>query len=79
MAAHGGTGVSLFGSAVRGDDRPDSDVDLLFDLTGDISLLELGRLTEELEALLGVRVDGVPERSVKPAVRARIGQDLAPL
>jgi predicted nucleotidyltransferase/DNA-binding XRE family transcriptional regulator len=79
VAAHGGTGVGLFGSAARGDDRPDSDVDLLVALPDDISLLELGRLTEELEALLGARVDVVPDRSVKPAVRARINQDLVPL
>lgn len=79
VAAHGGTGVGLFGSAARGDDRPDSDVDLLVDLPDDISLLELGRLTEELETLLGARVDVVPERSLKPAVRARIDRDLVPL
>lgn len=79
VAAHGGTGVGLFGSAARGDDRPDSDVDLLVDLPDDISLFEIGRLAEELQALLGARVDVVPERSVKPAVRARINQDLVPL
>lgn len=79
VAAHGGTRVGVFGSAARGDDRPDSDVDLLVDLPAGISLLELGRLTEELESLLGTRVDVVPERSVKPAVRARIDRDLVPL
>lgn len=79
VAEHGGGGVSVFGSAARGDDRSDSDVDLLVDLPADISLLELGRLTEELEALLGARVDVVPERSLKPAVRARIDRDLVPL
>lgn len=76
VAEHGGGGVGVFGSAARGDDRSDSDVDLLIDLPADFSLIELGRLTEDLEALLGARVDVVPERSVKPAVRARIDRDL---
>lgn len=77
--AHGGRGVGVFGSAARGDDRSDSDVDLLVDLPENISLLELGRLTEQLEALLGAPVDVIPERSLKPAVRARIERDLVRL
>lgn len=79
IAEHGGTGAAVFGSAARGEDRPDSDIDLLVDLPADLSLLELGRLTEQLEALLDARVDIVPERSVKPAVRARIERDLVRL
>lgn len=79
VVAHGGAGVGVFGSPARGDDRPDSDVDLLVELPADISPLAIGRLTEELEALLGTRIDVVPERSAKPAVRARIEQDLVSL
>lgn len=76
VAQHGGGQVWLFGSAARGDDGPDSDVDLLVELPADVSLVELGQLSQELEALLGTRVDVVPERSVKPAVRGRIAADL---
>jgi predicted nucleotidyltransferase len=33
-ARHGAGNVAVFGSAARGEDRPDSDVDLLIDVTG---------------------------------------------
>ncbi len=79
VAAHGGGRVWVFGSAARGDDRPDSDVDLLVELPDDVSLIDLGRLSEELEAVLGTHVDVVPERGVKPSVRARISPDLVRL
>ncbi len=79
VAAHGGGAVWVFGSAARGDDRPDSDVDLLVELPADVSLVDLGRLSGELEALLGSAVDVVPERALKPDVRHRIAADLVPL
>lgn len=64
VAAHGGTGIAVFRIAARGDDQSDSAADLLGDLRC--------ALTERLQALLGACVDVVAERSVKPAVRARI-------
>jgi hypothetical protein len=45
--------------------------DLLADVPADIGLFGLGRLRGELEAILGVPVDLVPARGLKPDVRAR--------
>jgi len=73
------TNLRVFGSVARGEDRPDSDVDLLVDLPPDIGLLGLGRVQAELEAILGAKVDLVPASDLKSAVRARAERDLVPL
>jgi uncharacterized protein len=78
-AAHGVSGLRVFGSAARGDDRPDSDVDLLADLPAGMSLFGLGRLQADLEAIVGSRVDLVPAQDLKPDVRSRAGRDLVTL
>ena len=56
----------VFGSVARGEDREDSDVDLLIDVPAGVGLFTLGRCREELEELLGVQVDLVPASDLKP-------------
>src|SRR5580698_3200337 len=77
-AAHGVTNLRVFGSVARGQDRPDSDVDLLADLPPGMGLLGLGRVQAELEDILGARVDMVAG-TLKPEVRARADRELVPL
>jgi predicted nucleotidyltransferase len=70
----------VFGSVARGDDRPDSDVDLLADLPPGLGLLGFGRLLDDLERLLdGTRVDLIPESDLKPEVRDRVEREALPL
>ena len=64
-ARHHGSRVRLFGSVARGDERPDSDIDLLVDFTKDSSLFDLMRLTRELENLLGHPVDVISTGGLK--------------
>jgi uncharacterized protein len=78
-AAHGVSGLRVFGSVARGQDRPDSDVDLLADLPPGMSLFGLGRVQADLEAILGTRVDLVPAQDLKPDVRSRTERDLVAL
>jgi uncharacterized protein len=78
-AAHEVTNLRVFGSVARGEDRPDSDVDLLVDLPPHMGLLGLGRVQADLEAILGVKVDLVPASDLKPDVRARAERDLVTL
>ena len=59
--------VRVFGSVARGQDRSDSDVDLLVDLSPGVSLFTLARLQRELEQLLSARVDLIPDDGLKPA------------
>jgi len=78
-AAHGVRNLRVFGSVARGEDRPDSDVDLLADLPAGLSLFGLGRLEADLEAILGNRVDLIPAADLKPGVREQVEQDLVAL
>ncbi len=78
-AAHGVQNLRVFGSVARGQDRPDSDVDLLVDLPSGLSLFGLTRIQAELEAIIGTQVDLVPAQDLKPGVRARVEQELIAL
>jgi len=78
-AAHGVSGLRVFGSVARGEDRPDSDVDLLADLPPGMSLFGLGRVQADLEAIADTRVDLVPAQDLKPDVRSRAERDLVAL
>ncbi len=78
-AARGVRITGVFGSVARGDDRPDSDIDLLVTLPEGIGLFELGRVAEELQILLGARVDLVPAVDLKAEVRRNVLADLVSL
>lgn len=78
-AACGVANLRVFGSVARGEDRADSDVDLLADIPPGMGLLGLGRVTDELEAVVGARVDLVPAGQLKAAVRERAERDLVAL
>lgn len=69
---HGARNVRVFGSAARGEARPDSDVDLLVDLEPGRTLLDHVALWQDLEELLGCRVDIVVEGGINRHLRDRI-------
>lgn len=68
----GGRNVRVFGSVATGQDRQDSDIDLLFTPSRPLSLMELGRVERELAGVLGVAVDLVPDTSLRPDLRERV-------
>ncbi len=78
---YGVTSIELFGSYVRGEQDEKSDLDLLveFDPDRDLSLLEFVGLQLELSDRLGLRVDLVEKRSIKPGLRDRILHEAVPL
>lgn len=53
--------VRVFGSAARGTDGPDSDLDILVSRTTGIGLLAIATFTAEASELLGVEVDVVTD------------------
>ena len=57
--------IALFGSYARGDQREDSDVDILVEVDPSIGL-DFVTLCETIENLLGTHVDVVSSRAVKP-------------
>jgi predicted nucleotidyltransferase len=69
---YGARKVRVFGSVARGEADASSDVDFLVELEAGRSLLDLGGLQFELEALLGHKVDVATERGLKPRMRDRV-------
>jgi len=61
--------VRVFGSVARGDNREDSDIDLLVEMPSRVSFLRLVSLHQELLDLLGRRVDIAIERNLPPLIR----------
>lgn len=71
-ARRGARNVRVFGSIARGDAGPTSDVDLLVDVEPGRSLLDVVGLWQDLEALLGCKVDLVTDGGLSPHLRDRI-------
>lgn len=72
---HKGQGVWVFGSVARGEDTPESDLDIVVRLAPGASLFDLAGMREEIEELLGVHVDVVSERGLRSIRHARILAD----
>jgi predicted nucleotidyltransferase len=69
---HGAYNVRIFGSVVRGEARPDSDVDILVDVGSTTSSWFPAGLILDLEDLLGRRVEIVTERALNPHIREHV-------
>ncbi|MBU1672574.1 MAG: nucleotidyltransferase family protein [Actinobacteria bacterium] len=76
---HGARRLRVFGSVVRGESGPTSDVDFLVEFEEGRSLLDQAALLVELEDLLGIRVDVVSEGGINPRMRDRILNEAVPL
>jgi len=62
----------VYGSVLRGEDREDSDLDILVDLRPEATLFDLGGLQEALEEALGVKVDVKTPGDLPEKVRERV-------
>jgi predicted nucleotidyltransferase len=72
--------LSLFGSAARGDDRPSSDVDVLYVLRPGARLgWRIEKLSDELSELFGRPVDLVSKRALHPRIRDDVLAEARPL
>ena len=69
--------LSIFGSALRDDFRPDSDVDVLveFEPGAQVGLFALLSMQQELSALLNRSVDPVPQNGLKSVIRDSVLAD----
>lgn len=72
---HGIRSAKLFGSAVRSDFRPDSDVDVAIDLDRPPTLRDLIAIEQAFEQLFGRDVDVILQSNARPRVRAAIEQE----
>ena len=76
---HGATDVRVFGSVARGEAGSESDVDLLVKMTPERSLLDHVALWQDLEDLLGRKVDVVSEKALHRLIRQQVLQEAVPL
>lgn len=71
----GVTRSAVFGSHARGEQRQDSDLDMLVELPRGNTLLDLVRLQRKLEQGLGKKVDLTTYKSLSPLIRKYVQQD----
>jgi predicted nucleotidyltransferase len=69
----------VFGSVARGEDRADSDIDILVDALPGSTLLDLGGLQDTLETLLGTKVDLITSGGIRSTMRERILSEAMPI
>lgn len=71
-ARHGAVNVRIFGSAARGEAGPESDIDMLVEWEPQRSLMDHVALWQDLEDLLGCKVDVVSEKALHWYIRDRV-------
>ena len=73
------TNIRVFGSVLSGHDEDASDIDLLVDTLPGTTLFDLGGLQDELQQLLGVRVDLLTPGDLPARFRASVIREARPV
>ena len=78
LKAEGVTKLAIFGSRVRGDGRPDSDLDVLIEVGPDSRFSMLGLIGVEhiIRDVTGLEVQATMRRSLEPRMAQRIADDI---
>lgn len=76
LRAHGIKQASVFGSVARGEDRPESDVDILVQLGRPMGLFAYMGLIRQMEESLGRKVDLVTKNSLNKFVKPYVLPEL---
>lgn len=71
--------IRVFGSVLRGDDNEASDIDILVDTFPEATLFDLGGLQDEIQVLLGIRVDLLTPGELPSRSRAAILKEAQPV
>jgi predicted nucleotidyltransferase len=77
LRARGVVHAALFGSRARGDDRPDSDTDIMIEVAPDVrmTVYDYVGLKDTIASLFDGRVDVVSRDGLKPYVRPAVTAD----
>ncbi len=78
-AQHGASNIRIFGSVARDEEGEDSDIDFLVDMESDRSLLDRIGLIQDLEDILGRKVDLATVKGLRESFRERIMSQAIPL
>jgi len=68
--------IAIFGSYVRGEEKPESDIDIIVEFSERKSLLDLVGIEQELSDAVGMRVDLLTEKSISPYLIDRIKKEM---
>ncbi len=71
-ALHGAVNVRVFGSVARGEDRDDSDIDLLVHMEDDRSLLDMIGFAQDVGDVIGRKIDVVDDGSLHHVIRDHV-------
>lgn len=72
LKRHGAKKAGLFGSLVRGQMKKRSDIDVLVDLPRNLSLIDIVGIQQEIEEVVGRKVDLVQYEAIKPLLKKYI-------
>ena len=68
--------LGIFGSFVKGEQNEDSDLDILVDFEKPIGLLKFIKLENDLSKIIGIKVDLVMKKALKPNIGKRILEEI---
>ena len=68
--------IAVFGSYVRGEEKPGSDIDIIVEFSERKSLLEIVRIERELSEVMGIKVDLLTEKSISPYLIDSIREEM---
>jgi len=70
--SHRVTNVRVFGSALRGEDTENSDLDLLVEPTAETTLLDIAKIQVEIARLLNISVDVLTPNALPDKFRVQV-------
>jgi predicted nucleotidyltransferase len=78
LRARGITHAALFGSVARGENRPDSDLDIMIDIDPEahVTLFDYAGLKDYIASLFDGPVDVIDREALKPELRAPTARDM---
>ncbi len=76
LVNHGAKKVSIIGSYARGEQNPESDLDIIVEFSERKSLLDIVGIEQELSETLGIKVDLLTEKSISPYLIDRIKKEM---
>lgn len=79
VESHRARNARVFGSVLRGQDTPSSDLDILIDPTPETTLFDIGAIRHELGKLLGVPVDVLTPDALPDSFRAKVLAEALPI
>lgn len=76
LKKHGAIKIGIFGSTARGEERPDSDIDILVEFSETKSLFEFIGIGLDLGDILGKKIDLFTEKNLRPSIKNSVMEDL---